>query len=314
MEFFDTKEEVIDIQLTPYGKHLLSKGKWKPIYYEFYDDDILYDAEYAGVQEKQEEIIERIKSTKRTKTQTAFKSPESGSFLMQELAIRKKKTLYTNFLPLGNSSLINNDYPSFQIKLVSGEIESIGDSVGISGLPNSLKTINLKDLQYTITTNTIENVEDTSNIQKVFEDGSFIDIKDQEIFIDIAELGVDASVNNLEISLVEIDGNGNEIKTYFVDEQQPTKVINDILFYNENYENYNQMVLERKFDDTKFISYFLDIKVDKEIDQNVICKYLSKEEVLRLKIVEGYDIDCVDQEDINTILSINSTTLITNEG
>jgi len=49
MVFFNTKEEVIDIELTPYGKHLLSQGKWKPVYYEFYDDDILYDSKHEVV-------------------------------------------------------------------------------------------------------------------------------------------------------------------------------------------------------------------------------------------------------------------------
>ena len=35
MEFFDQKEEVIDVQLTQFGKHLLSKGRFKPEYYAF---------------------------------------------------------------------------------------------------------------------------------------------------------------------------------------------------------------------------------------------------------------------------------------
>ena len=33
MEFFNKKEEVIDLQLTEYGKYLLSLGKFKPIFY-----------------------------------------------------------------------------------------------------------------------------------------------------------------------------------------------------------------------------------------------------------------------------------------
>ena len=37
MEFFDKKEEVIDLQLTQYGKYLLSLGKLKPVYYAFGD-------------------------------------------------------------------------------------------------------------------------------------------------------------------------------------------------------------------------------------------------------------------------------------
>ena len=63
MAFFDKKEEVIDIQLTPYGKHLLSKGQFSPVYYEFYDDDIIYDIEWSGIEEAQGQIQNRINST-----------------------------------------------------------------------------------------------------------------------------------------------------------------------------------------------------------------------------------------------------------
>ena len=56
MLFMDKKEEVIDIELTPYGKQLLSMGKMKPVYYAFFDDNIMYDAEYAGVTEQQNAI------------------------------------------------------------------------------------------------------------------------------------------------------------------------------------------------------------------------------------------------------------------
>jgi len=41
--FFDKKEDVLDIELTPYGRHLLSQGKLKPAYYAFLDDDVVYD-------------------------------------------------------------------------------------------------------------------------------------------------------------------------------------------------------------------------------------------------------------------------------
>jgi hypothetical protein len=47
MEFFDRKEEVMDIQLTQYGKYLLSQGSFKPELYAFFDDDILYDQRWA---------------------------------------------------------------------------------------------------------------------------------------------------------------------------------------------------------------------------------------------------------------------------
>ena len=59
--FFNKKEEVLDLQLTEYGKYLLSLGKFRPDSYAFFDDEILYDSRYGGVLEPQKETEDRIK-------------------------------------------------------------------------------------------------------------------------------------------------------------------------------------------------------------------------------------------------------------
>ena len=46
-KFLNKKEQVYDLQLTSYGKYLLSIGKFKPVYYAFFDDNVLYDKTYA---------------------------------------------------------------------------------------------------------------------------------------------------------------------------------------------------------------------------------------------------------------------------
>ena len=51
MSFFDRKEEVLEIQLTPHGRYLLSLGEFQPVYYSFFDDDIVYDSNYIGYSE-----------------------------------------------------------------------------------------------------------------------------------------------------------------------------------------------------------------------------------------------------------------------
>ena len=43
-EFFNKKEEMLEVQLTEYGKYLLSMGKLDPAYYAFFDDEILYNS------------------------------------------------------------------------------------------------------------------------------------------------------------------------------------------------------------------------------------------------------------------------------
>jgi len=92
MEFFDRKEEVIGVELTQFGKHLLSVGKFKPAQYAFFDDDILYDIKYSStgsasdggfdstershIYEKQNVSETRIKETPRIKTQYNFSDLE----------------------------------------------------------------------------------------------------------------------------------------------------------------------------------------------------------------------------------------------
>ena len=70
MTFSNKKEEVFDVQLTSEGRRLLSLGRFKPKYYAFYDDDIVYDTTYGGYTESQKGAEDRIKSTPRIKSQT----------------------------------------------------------------------------------------------------------------------------------------------------------------------------------------------------------------------------------------------------
>ena len=77
MEFFDKKEEVLDINLTAYGRHLLSMGRFKPFYYSFHDGDIIYNSEFCGFGERQSETQDRILAAHRTKIQTCFEGAET---------------------------------------------------------------------------------------------------------------------------------------------------------------------------------------------------------------------------------------------
>jgi hypothetical protein len=60
MEFFNQKEEVLEVILTKKGKELLSQGKFKPYGYKFFDEKTLYE---APIQETQNGIVDRIKNT-----------------------------------------------------------------------------------------------------------------------------------------------------------------------------------------------------------------------------------------------------------
>lgn len=63
MEFFDKKQDVINLKLTRYGRQLLSLGKFKPVYYAFSDDGVMYDSRWlsgSDVKEEQWLVEQRI--------------------------------------------------------------------------------------------------------------------------------------------------------------------------------------------------------------------------------------------------------------
>lgn len=63
MEFFDKKEEVLEIKLTPFGRYKFSKGDFKPTHYSFFDEGITYNSEYmsGGIAENQNTVDNRIR-------------------------------------------------------------------------------------------------------------------------------------------------------------------------------------------------------------------------------------------------------------
>jgi len=78
MRFFNKKEEVLDLQLTQYGKHLLSLGKLKPAYYSFFDNNIIYDSQYAAGPENTKDAESRIQDdTPYLRTQYVFSGIET---------------------------------------------------------------------------------------------------------------------------------------------------------------------------------------------------------------------------------------------
>ena len=78
MKFFNPKEDVMDIELTQTGKRALAQGKFKPSFYLFFDDGVLYDLTAAGAtSETQNNAEERIQEkTPKLKTQYNFSEGE----------------------------------------------------------------------------------------------------------------------------------------------------------------------------------------------------------------------------------------------
>tara|TARA_A100001515_G_scaffold28553_1_gene22072 strand:+ start:14297 stop:15307 length:1011 start_codon:yes stop_codon:yes gene_type:complete len=143
-KFFDRKEQVIEIELTKYGKRSFSMGKFAPKFYSFHDDDILYDSEFGtsgsiknsnpkNDEEKQNDIVDRIKTTPRVsvisdsgweKNHKFFtatgedhaENTNAGAVTPNQISPATAKFLR----PIGTSSPLKNFAPAWEIKTMPG--------------------------------------------------------------------------------------------------------------------------------------------------------------------------------------------------
>ena len=136
MTFFNKKQEVMDVQLTRFGKNLLSRGAFKPVYYQFFDDDIIYNIERLGTTEDQNDSETRIKDGIRLRTQhtsvgleTSFEEQKKlievgqrGTFLKlkrQAEPLERDKLLK---YPLANYKVASQDAPFFVLKSLGADL------------------------------------------------------------------------------------------------------------------------------------------------------------------------------------------------
>jgi len=118
MTFFNRKEEVVQLELTREGRRQLSLGNFKPAYYEFLDDDILYDRKNldSDGNEEQNEIKKRIKDKLTLRIPTARQSVPTGS----NVYLPENKTIES----LGSFTPYSNYKPAWNITARDGEIFS----------------------------------------------------------------------------------------------------------------------------------------------------------------------------------------------
>ena len=305
MSFFNKKEEVIDVEVTPYGKYLLSKGKFVPVYYELYDDDIIYDSKHADMEEEQGQIQKRIKETPRTKTQYTFESAETRYKKYKEQfektgnldvpIIEKRNNFSFMSLPLSKISLDSEISPSINIKLLNGFISS-SNFLNSKGLPRSVKEFSIEQMDteisvrkkdvnegesYKIETNSFQTIE-------IGEDEIEITKKDGYLLFDLQEMGIDIQNENFEVFLYELEMENGEIKNerplMFTKENNNVK---DGILYDYDEIEYNS------FQDTKnYAEYYFSLVKDKEIPQEILCKHLTDEEIMKITAVDGYRINC----------------------
>jgi hypothetical protein len=231
MQFFNKKEEVIDIQLTQFGKHLLSVGAFRPVYYCFFDDDILYDTTKAGFAEHQNSAEKRIlEETPKLKTQYLSYSVEEKYILEDNLIKENKKNKFSPInrnvdpslqerillYPLREQESSKQKLPKFEIETLKGEFSKPATFYHLtaSGIVKKLPQLFIteeavvkrveKPLAQPPRMLNSEVFIDLLAPEIEFLDGSKIIIEEKEIIFDIQELNTFYGLDNFNIEIFEV--------------------------------------------------------------------------------------------------------------
>ena len=255
MEFFEKKEEILDIQLTQFGKQKLLKGKFSPKYYAFYDDDIIYDTEYAGYTEDQNKNQDRILENIRTKLQANLAGIDTTSPQLME---QQSEADRNNFLvsSLGSAEPGNDKYPSWSIRFFNENLVRV-----VSRTTGSYFSYDIvPQLDATVTYRTFVSEDPNKDPEFRFQDDTFIDLEEDSLFIRVVENNTTFGKDNFEIEVFEREVlGGNEI-------------LKPLEFSTDSINN------PEVFSDSEMVEYFLEVLVDNEVDIEEFCLKVPKDE------------------------------------
>jgi len=297
MSYFNKKEQVLDIKLTQYGKHLLSIGKLNPTYYRFFDDDVLYDGAYANISESQNDISERIvNNTPHKRTQhnhvgvetelnrdyNARQKPYTVAEFTKVNILSTPEREYVLYNDLGESSMGEDKAPRFKLQFLRGEVESFSRFLTSSyqDLPIPQVAMDLIYKTEVSDFNDGSGLKDTDPelASPLFDDGTAIIVQTDHILGLIVEDNISFEKNNFEIEVFEIiDVSGSsgtkldqELRALSFARNRKPAIVDGILLDKEDI----------KMDDfpltPNHVEYFFDVLVDDEISEGVLCAEAAK--------------------------------------
>lgn len=307
MTFFDKKEEILEIKLTSYGKHLVGQGKFIPVYYKFFDDDILYDSEYANFSESSGDAETRIQEeTPSLRLRTSFRDLEKevrklrpvtmtnqqmGDTMDFELILNDDELFLETYnafsaaRPLGNSDHGSQKLPAWNIRELKNGIDAI--TMYNILLPNgnvdlvSSPVINIPNIQSDITASMrIRTAEfcgpvepNTQKYVHVYPDNTYFDIDDDFILLKVDELHVPLNNEAFEIEVFEVrveDGEEVLIPKLF---KKKVEYVRNGLLLDE--EEINDQLRNNSLEvDSNYVEYWFDIRTDGQIDNKTRCEYI----------------------------------------
>ena len=301
MTFFNKKTEVMQIEMTPYGRYLYSIGKFKPHSYEFVDDDVIYRA--PGSSEAQESAHNRIlNETPKLKINRAFQDEaqqiEPPAIITRQRVMNKTMNLrQPNLYPLGRSSYSSDNMPTLQASMLQGTISGSQMSYQFSASQSPPGTgsfggsilIPQVDIDFrfvAILKNELDPIDeyDGESVRSTtFQNGNYVEVRYREPIIHLKEFNSFYEKENFEIEVFKVSGSlGEQTLAPLKMNKQFSSIINNILVDNQSMPDYaNEEADFEAVDqgDNSRTEYYFDIEVDNEISPEILCKAVDSLEI-----------------------------------
>ena len=327
MAFFNKKEDVIDIKLTQYGKSLLAKGKFKPVSYAFFDDNVLYDIAYAGDSEDQNDIEPRIQEdTPSLRAQHIFYGAETEvKRIVNEVRGTNGEVPtvqpvadkhYALSAPLRTSALHTTEIPAWQIRFFGSEL--LGSIEYATGSHPTTKIPQLRsEIVYKTQIRDVNApapvrqesmrmaLQEYTDATSLFQDGTYFYTVGDQLLIEIDEKNTDFMNDNFMIEIFEVeevDVSGS-ISTPSVLNPTKKEVLRPLNFRKKRSNVVNNVLVD--YDDTRAtpesmddVSYYFDVRVDSEIPTETLCAIYQqlKSAGEELGSLETLDLNCPEAE------------------
>jgi len=287
-KFINKKEQVYDLQLTTYGRYLLSIGNLKPVYYAFYDDNVIYDTRYTagGTLEPQNDAHKRIKDeTQYLESLTLFQDLEMTSktekggpidFLnLRNLPAMKKpgRNIFKFDSAIGDAYLegATNQAPAWKVVSLQGTISgsSAKDEASQQNIPQiDVDATYLKKVKKAPVNFDPQGVRTINLTTAPFGDNNVIVVEQQDPLFYIEEVNTRLLTENFEIEIFEMlssSAGGNALERKYFETLVPQ--IKDGLMISPTRQRNSTQELT-----TGSIEYYFDVLIDKEINQGLACR------------------------------------------
>ena len=303
MLFSNKKEEVIDLKLTVYGRRMLAQGKLKPVYYAFYDDNIIYDSarisgssadpfeSLAGNDTTQNDRQKRVKEdSPYLKAQHNFSGREIANYDLNFIPEREKNYILSS--PLGKVDQTAFKAPAWQVTFLHNSA-----SAAVQNFENSAKhqLVQIPQVETEVMYETaVGFIRPPRQLPRNFRpdpeltvgasrpDGTSIAVEPDYILLNVEEKNSVYMMDNYDIEIYESGSEGWN-KLDFVKRQD--SIVDGFLV--------NQRSPRPPNLNSSFVEYYFDVLVDKEIPDNLICRGIEKLKTKNIFI--DTEVECPDR-------------------